>query len=48
MTQEKQQDPIEEAGGYGTPTGVCSTNSCGPRNTTVTTLRGGLRVRLMR
>jgi len=35
-------------GGYGTPTGVCSTNSCGPRNTTVTTLRGGLRVRLMR
>jgi len=35
-------------GGYGTPTGVCSTNSCGAKNTTVTTLRGGLRVRMMR
>jgi hypothetical protein len=35
-------------GGYGTPTGVCGSNNCGARNTTVTTLRGGLRVRLMR
>jgi hypothetical protein len=36
-------------GGYGTPTGVCATSGCDAlSNTTVTTLRGGLRVRLMR
>ena len=36
-------------GGYGTPTGVCATNGCDAlRNTTVTTLRGGLRVRMAR
>ncbi len=36
-------------GGYGTPTGVCAASGCDAlRNTTVATLRGGLRVRLMR
>jgi hypothetical protein len=36
-------------GGYGTPTGVCATSGCDAlNNTTVTTLRGGLRIRMMR
>lgn len=36
-------------GGYGTPTGVCATSGCDAlRNTTVATLRGGLRVRMAR
>jgi hypothetical protein len=35
--------------GYGTPTGACAASGCDAlRNTTVTTLRGGLRVRIMR
>jgi hypothetical protein len=35
--------------GYGTPTGACASSGCDAlRNTTVTTIRGGLRVRLMR
>ena len=36
-------------GGYATTTGVCAASGCDAlRNTTVTTIRGGLRVRLMR
>ena len=35
--------------GYGATTGICGTSGCDAlKNTTVTTLRGGLRVRLMR
>jgi hypothetical protein len=35
--------------GYGSTTGVCAASGCDAlKNTTVTTLRGGLRVRLMR
>jgi len=35
--------------GYGSTTGICAASGCDAlKNTTVTTLRGGLRVRLMR
>jgi hypothetical protein len=36
-------------GGYGTPTGVCAASGCDAlRNTTVTTVRAGMRIRVMR